>query len=172
VVPVVILAALIYVYPTIHMAINGAEEPTIWPYKKINRGLDLQGGMQLVLEVQTEKAVEGHIERITQDLRSLLRKNRIKNMGVTREPGNIIRVTVGSETVDAFNDFLDKEFRDLTVKSESEDEVTFFDLSVTDGRRIISRKWPPNRPSKPSGTVLTNLGSANRTSVSREKIGF
>jgi len=131
VVPVVIFAALIYVYPTIHMVINGAEEPTIWPYKKINRGLDLQGGMHLVLEVQTEKAVEGHIERITQDLRSLLRKNRIKNMGVTREPGNIIRVTIGSETVDAFNDFLDKEFRDLTVKSETEDEVTFFDLSVT-----------------------------------------
>lgn len=130
-VPVVILAALIYVYPTIHMVINGAAEPTIWPYKKINRGLDLQGGMHLVLEVQTEKAVEGHIERITQDLRSLLRKNRIKNMGVTLEADNIIRVTVGSETVDAFNDFLDKEFRDLTVKSESEDEVTFFDLSVT-----------------------------------------
>ena len=31
--------------------------------KKINLGLDLQGGMHLVLEVQTEKAVEAGLDR-------------------------------------------------------------------------------------------------------------
>ena len=129
-IPVVLIAALIYIYPTIHMVVNNAKEPTIWPYKQINLGLDLQGGMHLVLEVQTEKAVEGHIERITQDLRSLLRKNRIKNMGVAREQKNKIRVAVSSEEVDAFNELLDKEFRDLTVSSTSENGVTVFELSI------------------------------------------
>ncbi len=129
-VPVVLIAALIYIYPTIHMVVNNAKEPTIWPYKQINLGLDLQGGMHLVLEVQTEIAVEGHIERITQDLRSLLRKNRIKNMGVAREQKDKIRVTVSSEEVDAFNELLDKEFRDLTVSSTSESGVTVFELSI------------------------------------------
>ncbi|MEE8480372.1 MAG: hypothetical protein V3T59_03935, partial [Desulfobacterales bacterium] len=33
----VIIIAIIYVLPTI--------KPTLWPHKKINLGLDLQGGM-------------------------------------------------------------------------------------------------------------------------------
>jgi len=131
VVPVVIIAAFIYIYPTINMMANNTKEPTVWPYKQINLGLDLQGGMHLVLEVQTQKAVEGHIERITQDLRSLLRKNRIKNMGVKREDNDRILVTVDSETVDEFNEFLDKEFRDLVVSSTSENNITLFELSIS-----------------------------------------
>ena len=41
----------------------------VWPNKKINLGLDLQGGMHLILEVKTEKAVESTIERIIAKLR-------------------------------------------------------------------------------------------------------
>ncbi len=36
--------------------------------KKISLGLDLQGGMHLVLEVQVEKAVEASLERIAEDI--------------------------------------------------------------------------------------------------------
>ncbi|MEK6192857.1 MAG: protein translocase subunit SecD, partial [Deltaproteobacteria bacterium] len=50
---VVIAAAFIFVLPTIR--------PGMWPHKKINLGLDLQGGMHLVLEVDTDKAVEDTI---------------------------------------------------------------------------------------------------------------
>ena len=39
----VIIAAVVYVIPTF--------KPEIWPHRKINLGLDLQGGMHLVLEV-------------------------------------------------------------------------------------------------------------------------
>ncbi len=41
-----------------------------WPLdKKISLGLDLQGGMHLVLEVQVEKAVEASLDRISDDIR-------------------------------------------------------------------------------------------------------
>ena len=41
-----------------------------YPLKdKIALGLDLQGGMHLVLEVQTEKAVEASLERIAYDIK-------------------------------------------------------------------------------------------------------
>ena len=40
---------------------------------KIKLGLDLQGGMHLVLEVQTEKAVESFMERTKNDLVSFLK---------------------------------------------------------------------------------------------------
>ncbi len=51
---VVILIAIIYVLPTV--------KPGLWPHKTINLGLDLKGGMHLVLEVDTEKAVENKVE--------------------------------------------------------------------------------------------------------------
>ncbi len=47
-----------------------------WPLeKKINLGLDLQGGMHLVYEVQSEKAVESTRERIIDAIRSSLEKD-------------------------------------------------------------------------------------------------
>jgi len=66
----VIVAAVIHVLPTV--------EPGLWPHKQINLGLDLQGGMHLVLEVDTAKAVEGQVERIAQEIRDQLRKERIE----------------------------------------------------------------------------------------------
>ena len=40
---VVLVTAIIYVLPSL--------KPALWPHKQINLGLDLQGGMHLVLEV-------------------------------------------------------------------------------------------------------------------------
>jgi preprotein translocase subunit SecD len=61
----VFLAAIIYVLPTF--------KPSLWPHKKINLGLDLQGGMHLALEVETDKAVASTLERIVQELRDQAR---------------------------------------------------------------------------------------------------
>ncbi|MBR9980537.1 MAG: hypothetical protein KFF50_05880, partial [Desulfatitalea sp.] len=55
------------------MVLEKKEEPTIWPYKQINLGLDLQGGMHLVLQVETDKAVENMIDRTIEDLRAFIR---------------------------------------------------------------------------------------------------
>src|SRR4030042_1895493 len=40
----------------------------IIPSEKIHLGLDLQGGMHLILEVEAEKAVESYVERIRSSL--------------------------------------------------------------------------------------------------------
>ena len=76
VIAAVILAAVIYVIPTF--------QPGVWPHKKINLGLDLQGGMHLALEVDADKAVENTIERIGQEMRTLMRKERIRHQGIER----------------------------------------------------------------------------------------
>ena len=46
--------------------------------KKINLGLDLQGGMHLVLEVQTEKAVEAGLDRRGDDIKKTLEEDGIE----------------------------------------------------------------------------------------------
>jgi preprotein translocase subunit SecD len=114
---VVIIAGFIYILPSIDMIINNRKEPSIWPYKKINLGLDLQGGMHLVLEVDSAKAVESTVERIAHDLRVQLRKEKIPAAGINREG---LRIRVGFKQLadrDRFNkDLLEKEFKDLEVE--------------------------------------------------------
>ncbi len=102
----VIIAAVIYILPTL--------KPGIWPHKKINLGLDLQGGMHLVLEVENEKAIESTIERISNDLKGMLRSEHLSFSSIERTEGTKISVVLqGQENIDGFDKLLDKEFREL-----------------------------------------------------------
>ena len=108
---VVVLAAVIYVLPTLNI--------DIWPHNKINLGLDLQGGMHLVLEVDSDKAVESTAERISQEIREQLKKNRLRNIAVSRNEKTQISIQVKNpENVDKFKELLDDEFRDLRKISD------------------------------------------------------
>jgi preprotein translocase subunit SecD len=108
----VIGTAIIYVLPTF--------KPGILHDKKINLGLDLQGGMHLVLEVDTDKAVEGRIERLTHEIRDLLKKKRVRYRAVERVEGTNISVKInGEKNIEIFHNVLDEEFPDLRVEKES-----------------------------------------------------
>jgi len=123
---VVIIGALIYILPTI--------KPTWWPHKTINLGLDLQGGMHLVLEVDTEKAVESTIERIAQEIRSFLRKKRIRYIGMDRVDGTKISVKLrDQENIEKFDALFDEEFEGLRILSRStEDEILTILMDLPD----------------------------------------
>ncbi|SLM27907.1 Protein translocase subunit SecD [Desulfamplus magnetovallimortis] len=106
----VILVALIYVLPT--LANN------CWPHKKINLGLDLQGGMHLVLEVQTEKAVETTIERTIHEIKQELRKKNIKHLGVSHNSDNSISIQVQNQAdLESVNPVIADEFGNFEVSS-------------------------------------------------------
>ena len=107
----VLLAALIYILPTIR--------PGVWPHKKINLGLDLQGGMHLVLEVAADQAVESTVDRLYQEVRSNLKQEGIRHGGLERVPGPAISVLLNTvEQKEQFNTLLDKEFPDLALIDE------------------------------------------------------
>ncbi len=65
-----------------------------WPVeKKINLGLDLQGGMHLVLEVETEKAVEFSMEQRAEDIKHALEDEDIEvDRVILNRDTNVIRV--------------------------------------------------------------------------------
>ena len=114
----VIAAAILYCIPTFR--------PDIWPHKKINLGLDLQGGMHLVLAVDTAKAVESAVERSYQDLRELVRKNQIQGVSPERPAPNRILVRVqGRENIEKFKGLLEKELRELKISTETPDPDTY-----------------------------------------------
>jgi preprotein translocase subunit SecD len=60
------------------------------PSEKIHLGLDLQGGMHLILEAEAEKAVESYVERIKNDLREDLKGKGVPVGKLEREKTNQI----------------------------------------------------------------------------------
>ena len=78
------------------------------------------GGMHLILEVDTVKAVENTIERLTYEVRHTLRKNRIRVAGIDRIEGTKIGLEIkGTENIEKFKKLLDNEFKDLRIISQS-----------------------------------------------------
>ena len=109
----VIVIAVIYVLPTIN--------PTLWPHKKINLGLDLQGGMHLALEVESHKAVESTVERLRLEMRTLMKKERIRHRGIERVEGNKILVNLrDQENLEKFEKLLADQFPGIRIASRSD----------------------------------------------------
>ena len=117
VVVAVLLASVIYLLPTV--------KPDLWPHKQINLGLDLQGGMHLALEVETDKAVESTVERIAQEIREQLKKKRIRQVVVERVQGTLLSIRINNEDkIEQVKKLLDDEFRDLRLLSQSRADGT------------------------------------------------
>ncbi len=123
-----VLIALIYLLPSL-----GGERPGWWssmlPKEKIRLGLDLQGGMHLVLEVQVAKAVESHLERIVEELKHDLRKRRIRYAELTRQGSDRVAVTLMRQTeLEIFRDLARSNYPDFELVEVSGGERPEFEL--------------------------------------------
>ena len=91
-----ILFAIILLLPTLT-----SQLPQWWskilPSEKIHLGLDLQGGMHLILEVEAEKAVESYVERVKNNLRDDLKDKGIPVGKLEREKSSQIILEVSGE---------------------------------------------------------------------------
>ncbi len=89
--------------------------PTSWPGREIKKGLDIKGGIYLVLGVQTEEAVKSRLATIASALRSELRE---KNIGITRarqtgERGLEIAL-LNARSVDTIDEHIRQNYPELT----------------------------------------------------------
>ncbi|MGD9685850.1 MAG: protein translocase subunit SecD, partial [Desulfobacter sp.] len=105
----VIVAAIVCLLPTF---------TNTWPHKKINLGLDLQGGMHLVLEVQSEEAVKAELDRTISQLKLDLKNEKIQHMGIDKGPDHkIIAQISGAENRSAVENLLSDEYAGLEIPS-------------------------------------------------------
>jgi preprotein translocase subunit SecD len=129
----VIAAAVIYVLPTF--------EPGLWPHKQISLGLDLQGGMHLVLEVDTAKAVESQIERIAQEVRDQLKNERLRGVSLNRIAGNKISATVQDpQTLEKFDALLKNDFDFLKRTQRTENGTSTIILDIPESEAENTKK--------------------------------
>lgn len=109
----VVLVGIVYLIPSISPHL-----PPLWakflPKDKIHLGLDLQGGMHLILEVETEKAVQNQAERMVEDIKDALRQQRIPFTRVERINKWDIQVQLaGADAQGDLTKVMEKEFQTL-----------------------------------------------------------
>ncbi len=121
----VIMAAVVLTLPTFL---------DCWPHKKISLGLDLQGGMHLTLEVENIKAVEAEVERTVQEIKTQLRHEKIKHLGISRAKDNSILAKIpDGENKIKFENILSKSFKNLVLGTpQIQDNVAVFRLTLPD----------------------------------------
>jgi len=75
-VAVVLAGCIFLLYPTV------GPVPELWakylPNNPIRRGLDLQGGLHLTLEVEAEKAVEAQVDQAVQEAAAVMKEEKIR----------------------------------------------------------------------------------------------
>jgi preprotein translocase subunit SecD len=93
---VVMAVALIYLLPTVSTEMPGWWT-NIFPTEKIHLGLDLQGGMHLILEVENEKALENTVERLAEEIKDELGSAHIRFRLVERQGIDGVRLLLPSD---------------------------------------------------------------------------
>jgi len=116
---VVCLVALYFLLPTLV-----AQIPSPWnnyfPKDKIHLGLDLQGGMHLILEVDADKALESMMERTAGDLKESLMENRVRFRNVEKAKGATITMELSEASgKPALEKLLNEQFSDLEITSST-----------------------------------------------------
>ncbi|WP_224982492.1 protein translocase subunit SecD [Geomonas agri] len=108
-----IIASCVYLTPTLVDTL-----PKWWsgllPKDKIHLGLDLQGGTHLVMEVETQKAVEGSLDLIATDLEDSLTAQNLRFKKIGRLGGDKVQLTLYDRgSADKVQALIKKKYPDL-----------------------------------------------------------
>ena len=106
------------------------------PERGVILGLDLQGGMHLVLEVEEEKAVENFMDRLVGGVQDLLKEKNYEFEKVERtgQSEMIIR-RVSFDKKDEISSEVEDNFRDLIPRSGESPDLVFY-LRIGEVNRI------------------------------------
>jgi len=133
-----IFVALVYLIPSlpIYNRLPGWAKKML-PENRIHLGLDLRGGIHLVLDVDVNKAVENHLDRMVDELRHDMRKNRIRYRKMERDGLNGIRVLLmRQKDLKILKNTVKREYPDF--KAEEKDNWLVLTLLPEARKRIIN----------------------------------
>lgn len=129
-VALVLGASIVYLLPSLPVSLPQWWHGTL-PDDKIHLGLDLQGGMHLVLEVQADEAVKTTLDRLIDELKELLRKEKIGFRAIERtQDGHLAVQLADASRRDRLRELMDKEFPILEWAQASD---------TSEGFRILCR---------------------------------
>jgi preprotein translocase subunit SecD len=83
-------------------------------------GLDLRGGIHVLIDVDMDSAVEKTLERYTGDIRTLLRKEKVRYITVGHDAQRVTIKFRDAVTRDQAQDLIGDEFRSLVLETEED----------------------------------------------------
>ncbi len=103
--------------------------PEIWVknFPKIVLGLDLQGGMHLVLDVDQDKAIQNHMQRVIGAVTDSLRKKQVSFISIAADGTSGMVIS-----------FPDEKTREAISKVIEEDYPVFSPASIKDGKAVYT----------------------------------
>ncbi|HTP65356.1 MAG TPA: protein translocase subunit SecD [Geobacteraceae bacterium] len=110
-----IILSVVYLTPTLVDKL-----PSWWqgilPKDKIHLGLDLQGGTHLILEVETQKAVEGTLDMIATDLEDSLTDQNLRFKRIARTGPDLVQATLYDKgTAETVEKLVKKKYPELDL---------------------------------------------------------
>ncbi len=88
-------------------------------------GLDLRGGVHFLMQVDMDSAVAQAEERYVSEIRTYLREQKIRYLGIRRDRGRVETRFKDAETRDAALARLEDEYRDLDFETGQNDRFAF-----------------------------------------------
>lgn len=99
--------------------------------RPMNLGLDLRGGIHVVIDVDMDAALDQALERYVGDIRTLLRDAKVRYLTVSREPGRVVVKLADAESRDAAEKVIRRELRDLLLESSGDASGGTQELLIT-----------------------------------------
>ena len=138
---IVCLGCLYFLIPTFFSNIPSPWDKYMFK-EKIHLGLDLQGGMHLVLEIDTDKALDAMVERLSNDLKESLMDSKVRFRNLEKmQPAKISMELAGADEEKGLENVLREHYPDLEIESASpREDGKFVTLKINEKRAAELKK--------------------------------
>ncbi len=109
--------------------------------KPMYLGLDLRGGIHVLIDVDMETAFNKAIDRYASDVRSFLQQKKLRYLGVSRDVDGITVKYANAALRDEAADKLGNEFRDLEIASSDTEGTYLIRLTMSKAKQLAERKF-------------------------------
>jgi preprotein translocase subunit SecD len=134
---VLLFVSVVYLIPNV-VDMKGAWKK-YFPSDKIHLGLDLKGGMHLLLSLDTNRLMEHLLDRKFNQLKDGMIREGIRFIGLDKKTESIA-VVIKADQRDKFNNLLGKELPDMRIAaSKTEGDNVYLDLSYSE-KEIVGLK--------------------------------
>jgi len=104
-------------------------------------GLDLSGGVHFLLEVDMDKAMDARLKVYESEIKSLLRKERVRYRSLPQQDGAIQLGFADGEALDKAQELVRKSFSDFDLTTASRNELQVLRLALTEAKRAEIREY-------------------------------
>lgn len=104
-------------------------------------GLDLSGGVHFLLEVDMDKAMDARLKVYESEIKSLLRKERVRYRSLPQQDGAIQLGFADGEALDKAQELVRRSFSDFDLTTASRNELQVLRLALTEAKRAEIREY-------------------------------